>query len=106
VVTPRDAEDGSQAVKVERIKLYLLVSVYCTGFTAVEQHAEHASHIVADLDLNREVLVCPLPKRSSPNVEAALPMRASSSKTRDPDAVTFDPRKQNFSLRQWFPNFF
>ena len=78
--------------KMERVEPFFLVSVFRAGFTAAEQHAEHASHIDTNRDVNREVLVCPDSRENFPNVEAALPMRACCSETRDPDAVTFDPR--------------
>jgi len=77
---------------MERIEPNFLVSVCWPGFTAVEQHAEHTSYIDTSLDVNREVLVVQTPERSFPNVEAALSMRASRTETRDPNAVTFDPR--------------
>jgi len=41
------------------IEHLFLLSIYCPGFTALEEHAEHTSHIYADRDLNQEVLVCP-----------------------------------------------
>jgi len=81
-VTPRAAEDGLQAAEMERIEPSFLVSVCCPGFTTVEQHVEHASHIDADLDLNRKVLVCSHSRAKSSKRRGCLPTRASSSETK------------------------
>jgi len=44
---------------MEHVEPFFLVSVFWPGFTAAEQHAEHASHIDTNLDVNQEVLACP-----------------------------------------------
>jgi len=41
------------------VEPFFLVSVCWPGFTAAEQHVERASHIDTNLDVKREVLVCP-----------------------------------------------
>jgi len=57
---PLGAEDPGHLPPLPRPPLIrpCLVSVCWPGFTAVEQYAEHASHIDTNLDVNREVMVC------------------------------------------------